>query len=212
MAFRFQHRRDTEANWQGVILADGEIGIIQRNGTNTNLYKIGDGVTSFENLPLFGFNGTLSHTLEVSNGEQVANEAVSKDVLVAKFSTIDTKFTSLDEALELLSTKEELKALSDIVTSNKNAYDEFVAETAGTLETIGATLEEHKGNIEELGGSIEGLNETVSSHTESISSINSDLETLKTKHQTLTQAQYDTLESEGNLVDDVFYYIYEETE
>jgi predicted nuclease with TOPRIM domain len=212
MAFRFQHRRDTEANWQGVILADGEIGIIQRNGTNTNLYKIGDGVTAFENLPLFGFNGTLSHTLEVSNGEQVANEAVSKDVLVAKFSTIDSKFTSLDEALELLSTKEELKSLSDIVTSNKNVYDEFVTETAGTLETIGTTLEEHKGSIEGLGESIEGLNETVSSHTESISSINSDLETLKTKHQTLTQAQYDTLESEGNLVDDVFYYIYEETE
>lgn len=212
MAYRFQHRRDTEENWQGVILADGEIGMIQRNGKNTNLYKIGDGVTAFENLPLFGFNGTLSNTLNVSAGEQTQNEAVSKDALVTKFSSIDTKFTSLDEALALLSTKEELKALSDIVTSNKNSYDEFVAETSGTLETIGETLEEHKGSIEELGGGIEGLNETVSSHTESISSINSDLETLKTKHQTLTQSQYDTLESEGNLVDDVFYYIYEETE
>lgn len=202
MAYRFQHRRDTEVNWQGIILADGEIGMIQRNGVNTNLYKIGDGKTAFENLPLYGFNGTLSNTLDVSDGEQTSNEAVSKDVLV-------TKFASLDEALTKLSTKEELKALSDLVDDNKNEFDSF---KTGEFKTLSDTVSSHSTTISEHTEAIGSINETIIKQGEDIEKLNEDLtktkEDIVNKHQVLSQQEFDVIDKE----DGVFYYIYEETE
>jgi hypothetical protein len=45
-----QFRRDTEANWAGKTLADGEIGYVN-SGTNKGKFKIGDGVTVWGTLP-----------------------------------------------------------------------------------------------------------------------------------------------------------------
>ena len=202
MAYRFQHRRDSEANWKGVILADGEIGIIQRNGQNTNLYKIGDGKTTFEDLPLFGFNGTLSNTLDVVDGEQISSEAVSKDILVEKFN-------SLDEALTKLSTKEELKVLSDLVDDNKNEFNSF---KTSEFKTLSDTVSGHNTTISEHTEAIGSINETIIKQGEDIGKLNEDLtktkEDIVNKHQVLSQQEFDLIDKE----DGVFYYIYEETE
>jgi len=45
-----QLRRDTEANWAGKTLADGEIGVTN-SGTNAGKFKIGDGTTVWGSLP-----------------------------------------------------------------------------------------------------------------------------------------------------------------
>lgn len=193
MAYRFQYRRDSEANWKGVILADGEIGIIQINGQNTNLYKIGDGKTTFENLPLFGFNGTLSNTLDVVDGEQISNEAVSKDILVKKFN-------SLDEALTKLSTKEELKALSETVETNSNIYNSFIQDLFNPLsEKVGSNETVLNELIEKV-----GTNETV------LNELTERVDILTNKHIILSQTEFDNMNSNNELQEGIFYYIYEE--
>lgn len=61
---QFQFRRDTAANWTSAnpLLASGEFGL----ETNTNLFKIGDGVTLWNSLPYGGIQGpagsTTTHT------------------------------------------------------------------------------------------------------------------------------------------------------
>jgi hypothetical protein len=65
MAYILQHRRDTLENWKSVnpVLADAEIGYIldlDENGKQkSSLYKIGDGRTAWNDLPLFGFGGNV---------------------------------------------------------------------------------------------------------------------------------------------------------
>ena len=103
MAYRFQFRGDVETAWENIILADREIGILQKkdNGklVNTNLYKIGDGKTPWKDLPYFGFSGTFSESLNEVAGEQSSNMVVSKAVLVAKFDEVETAYEAADTAL-----------------------------------------------------------------------------------------------------------------
>ena len=54
-----RNRSDTEENWNTnstVILAQGEIGVVFTESEGTKI-KIGDGVTSFAQLPYFGAGG-----------------------------------------------------------------------------------------------------------------------------------------------------------
>ena len=55
MADRIQLRRDISTNWTSVnpVLADGEIGLEQ----DTDQFKIGDGVSTWANLPYGGIQG-----------------------------------------------------------------------------------------------------------------------------------------------------------
>lgn len=181
MAYIFQFRADIEKNWENVILADREIGILQEEIggkiKNTNLYKIGDGITAWKNLPYFGFNGTLSNTLEVSDGEKVDNEAVSKSTLVAKFN-------SLDEAIEQLTkgkaTTDELLAVSTRVTNLESWKTEIDGKDYDnritTLETLSTTYA-------------------------------TDIQTLKDMHVVMSQDDFIPEAADPN----TFYYIYEET-
>lgn len=58
MADLIQFRRDTAARWEAAnpTLAEGELGLVL--GT-ANQYKVGDGVTAWNDLPLKGFNGNI---------------------------------------------------------------------------------------------------------------------------------------------------------
>lgn len=58
MATKIQIRRDTAANWASAnpILMEGEMGIVT---DDPNQYKIGDGVHSWNELPLRGYTGTI---------------------------------------------------------------------------------------------------------------------------------------------------------
>lgn len=87
MADIIQHRRDTKANWSKAnpILMEGEIGYVI---DDPNLYKMGDGEHTWNELPYRGFDGTLAPDLE-SDSEQAAasvaavNKYLNKHKLVS---------------------------------------------------------------------------------------------------------------------------------
>lgn len=75
MADRIQQRRDTAARWAqfNPILLEGEIGYVL---DDPNLYKVGDGVNAWNNLPLRGYNGNVLNTMG-NNTNAVMSQAAS---------------------------------------------------------------------------------------------------------------------------------------
>lgn len=187
MAYRFQFRGDTEANWKGVILADREIGIIVKNNKNTNLYKIGDGLSKFEDLPLFGFNGNLSDNLHIEDGEQTQQSVLTKHVLVEKFN-------SLDEALTKLASVDALMGLSkkiDDINNVLNNYD--FSEDISTLQS-----------------DVVNLNKMNDLHTKEIGEIKENTAKLSNKHIIWSKKEYEA--NKDLMKEGVFYYIYDDEE
>jgi lysophospholipase L1-like esterase len=86
MANRLIQRHDTAANWSryNPILAEGELGFVT---DQSNRYKIGDGITAWNNLPLQGFNGNVVNELGNDEGS----------VLSQKFAT--EKLTELESEI-----------------------------------------------------------------------------------------------------------------
>ena len=80
----FQGRRDTTANWQSEnpILAAAECGYISESlGQATVLYKIGDGVTPWNDLPLLrGTDVMLSDDVDLDDSERAASSRAVKTV------------------------------------------------------------------------------------------------------------------------------------
>ena len=89
MAYILQHRRDTLKNWQSVnpILADAEIGYILDKDSNgiqkSSLYKIGDGVHAWNDLPLFGFGGNIYENFE---GNDLSSSVASRQAILDKLN------------------------------------------------------------------------------------------------------------------------------
>lgn len=73
---RIQFRRDTLANWNSVnpILLEGEIGYVL---DDPNLYKMGDGVHTWNQLPFRGFDGTIVHETGYSENAVMSQKAVT---------------------------------------------------------------------------------------------------------------------------------------
>lgn len=156
MAYRFQFRGDTENRWQGKILADREIGILKKNdGTNTNLYKIGDGKSKWEDLPYYGFDGTISTNLEIVANEQADKSVLSKSVVVDKFNEIVQRANNTNESLtNAVADIEEIeKIIGSKAEEDKDIYTELntIKETIGSkaegVENIYTELSNIKGTI-----------------------------------------------------------------
>lgn len=103
MAYILQHRRDTQDNWSSVnpVLADAEIGFIldldETGKQKSSLYKIGDGATAWNNLPLFGFGGNVYNTF---SGNDLDISVASRQAVLDKINEIVTKAsTELNSAL-----------------------------------------------------------------------------------------------------------------
>ena len=66
MAVQIQLRHDTTVNWElaNPILATGEMGL----DTTSNLFKIRDGLTNWNDLPYGGIQGLSAYELAVQNG------------------------------------------------------------------------------------------------------------------------------------------------
>lgn len=109
MADIIQFRRDTAARWAEInpTLAEGEIGFVL--GT-TNHYKMGDGVHTWNDLPIKGFNGNIENELG-DNFESVISQggltAILKNIISngshidisSGFTTLDNMGTNLITAL-----------------------------------------------------------------------------------------------------------------
>ena len=222
MAYRLQFRKDTKANWESVNpqLADGEIGLIR----GTNLYKIGEpkdnGVLKFWNeLPLYGFNGTLSQTLDVTEGEAVNNEAVTKAALIAKFneisnsmSTITGRLDSLELPDDATSLKKYLEDLSELVETQGGAIDKIYSRISSVETTInGIDAEEGEGvkGLVEKVDDLEGIINDSGEGEEKVLGLKSRVEVLEEKHVVCSKSDYDSLDA-NDIIPGVFYYVYEE--
>lgn len=93
MSDRIQFRRDTAERWSqfNPFLLEGEIGIIT---DDPNLYKIGDGVHYWNDLPLRGFNGNV-----VDEPGQ-SESAVMSQKAVTNFVTANTAYLYCDSNSE----------------------------------------------------------------------------------------------------------------
>lgn len=222
MAYRLQFRKDTKANWESVNpqLADGEIGLIR----GTNLYKIGEpkdnGTLKFWNeLPLYGFNGTLSQTLDVTEGEAVNNEAVTKAALIAKFneisnsmSTITGRLDSLELPDDATSLKKYLEDLSELVETQGDVIDEINSRISAVETTLNGVDSEEgegvKGLVEKV-DDLEGIINDSGEGEEKVLGLKSRVEVLEEKHVVCSKSDYDSLDA-NDIIPGVFYYVYEE--
>lgn len=96
MGYRIQNRRDTAARWAEInpILLEGEIGYVS---DNPNQYKIGDGVSAWNSLPLRGFNGTIAPTLGYND-----DAVPSQRVITESFDSQSEKLSELGSEVKQL--------------------------------------------------------------------------------------------------------------
>ena len=99
MADKIQFRRDTAARWSqfNPVLMEGEIGYVT---DDPNQYKIGDGVTAWNDLPLRGFDGTLVHTLGDSETAAMSQKGV-KDALIYGTECFTDMFYNKNNLVEI---------------------------------------------------------------------------------------------------------------
>lgn len=96
---QMQQRRDTAAQWaaKNPVLLDGELGVVT---DNPNSYKIGDGVTAWNDLPLRGFDGNIVQTLGNSATAVMSQKAITEQVAEqnAKLAQLDQEWQSIKDA------------------------------------------------------------------------------------------------------------------
>lgn len=78
MADRLQQRRDTAARWAefNPVLLEGELGYVT---DNPNQYKLGDGIHSWNELPLRGYTGTISQEFGTDAEAVVSQKVVTEE-------------------------------------------------------------------------------------------------------------------------------------
>ena len=109
MAYIIQHRRDTLENWSKVnpILADAEIGFVLAKGSS--MYKIGDGVTAWNDLPMFGFGGNFYDNFD---GNDLDTSVPSRRVVLESLQEITQGSEKMEGLLDKLSNKQLVQLIS----------------------------------------------------------------------------------------------------
>lgn len=74
---RMQQRQDTLAGWAGEnpVLLKGELGLVS---DDPNAYKVGDGVTAWNDLPMRGWDGNIAQTTGDSTTAVMSQKAVTE--------------------------------------------------------------------------------------------------------------------------------------
>ena len=96
---QMQQRRDTAEQWaaKNPVLLDGELGVVT---DNPNSYKIGDGVTAWNGLPLRGFDGNIVQTLGNSATSVMSQKAITEQVAEqnAKLAQLDQEWQEIKDS------------------------------------------------------------------------------------------------------------------
>ena len=89
MADRIQLRRDTKANWEqyNPILLEGEPGHVL---DYPNLYKMGDGIHTWNQLPYRGYNGNVTQDIQNDENSVPSGAAVYNKFLMSGVNLINT--------------------------------------------------------------------------------------------------------------------------
>lgn len=190
MAYIIQQRRDTADNWSKVnpVLANSEIGFILDLGEDgkqkTSLYKIGDGKTAWNELPLFGWGGNIYGTNSAWTGSDLDNSLASQQAILDKIAekiaaSEENTEKIIDDVKEEVSHKLSQSQLVQLLHEGEGEFEEGTLDedkiTAWSDQIVSRAilLAEFKKVWEAL-----GLNED---NDESfIQATNSQLETLQT--------------------------------
>lgn len=123
MADRIQPRRDTAARWaaENPVLLEGEWGIVTDSPSQ---YKIGDGVTPWNSLPLRGYDGNLVQTTGNETKSVMSQDAVTK-ALAAQKNHTDTKVKEVADNL----TAAEQRIEGEINEVKQEATDNYATKT-----------------------------------------------------------------------------------
>ena len=85
MAYKFQVRRDTKANWlaENPVLEEGEPALEKPDASSPyTAYKIGDGTTAYADLP-YGYNGSVLQELGESEAAPVSQKTLTDNLIPA---------------------------------------------------------------------------------------------------------------------------------
>lgn len=150
MAYIIQQRRDTKEAWSKVnpTLANAELGFIldtdESGRQKSSLYKIGDGKTPWNELPLFGFGGTFYSAADAWKGSDLDTTLASQQAILNKIAEkITASETSTNTTIEEVRTALEnlfnvsLTDLDKKYDTIINGTEEYVDEESG--ETVPAT-------------------------------------------------------------------------
>lgn len=136
MAYTIQQRRDTKENWEKVnpVLADAEIGFIKDLDENlkqkSSLFKIGDGKTAWNDLPLFGWGGTFYNAESAWKGSDLDASIASQQAVLNKIAEkILASETTTNATIEEVRAELEETFNTSIAELDKK-YDEIINGTA----------------------------------------------------------------------------------
>ena len=120
MADRIQFRRDTAARWAqyNPILLEGEVGYVT---DNPNQYKLGDGISTWDQLPLRGFTGTISQETGDDENAVMSQKATTE------------KFTELEKYVQSEDITNSLELSGKIIYSNGTISESDIYKTSSPI-------------------------------------------------------------------------------
>lgn len=169
MAYTIQQRRDTKDNWEKVnpVLADAEIGFIKDLDENlkqkSSLFKIGDGKTAWNDLPLFGWGGTFYNADSAWRGSDLDTSIASQQAVLNKIAekilasetttnaTIEEVRATLEETFNA-SIAELDKKYDEIINGTAEYTDEDSGEVIPATPGIEGRLADAEGKVDILLG------------------------------------------------------------
>jgi archaellum component FlaC len=179
MATRMQQRRGTALQWNSAdpILEAGEIGF----ESDTNKFKLGDGVNQWSDLDYFINEAAISTDIEgaISDTEKGANNGVATldafgRVPVAQLGNL------VDGAPNALNTLNEIAAAL-------NDDENFANAVISQLDNVNATVDTHSNslatidtNIQTINNNISTISTTVGTNSNNISTLQTDMDSLET--------------------------------
>lgn len=119
---QMQQRRDTAAQWaaKNPVLLDGELGVVT---DNPNSYKMGDGVTAWNDLPLRGFDGNIVQELGDSATSVMSQKAITEQVAKQneKLAQLDQEWQGVKNSIQDAVLKVEVAPHIEVVAVNGGA-------------------------------------------------------------------------------------------
>lgn len=181
-----KQRRDTTDNWrvQNPILLDGEIGIVT---DQPDRYKVGDGVTEWNALPLRGFDGNIVQMTGGSRTAVMSQWAVTQAIEEVEKNALSPE--KIEELTKDLATKEEVIENEEITAAALNDLDKRVKEAA-TKEELNAINEAFANypTKTELSESLASLNAEIITNEEVTAAALNDLNDKKASKEDVANA------------------------
>jgi hypothetical protein len=151
---RIRQRVDTLANWAEAnpVLLDGELGIVR---DCPDLYKVGDGVSTWSLLPFRGFNGNIEQQEGGNPHAVMSQQATTKALETIRQDTtqvLNTKATKTEVEALKQQTAQSLTQLAQTTSQGLAAKAEkaFVAELVKKVDTLSLLVAELSGKVEAL--------------------------------------------------------------